>query len=106
MQMTNLFITYDLISPGKNYDAVRRRIKQLGQSHQLQHSLFYVHTELSMADAYIFVATALKANERLAVIDVQSGVVTNWAHPPIEACNAIWVVPKNISPDHQESYSL
>ena len=30
----NLFIAYDLMRPGQNYEAVRDRIKSLGQWHQ------------------------------------------------------------------------
>ena len=40
----NLFIAYDLLQPGQNYEAVRDRIKSLGQWPQFQLSLFYVHT--------------------------------------------------------------
>ena len=36
----NLFIAYDLMQPGQNYEAVRDRIKSLGQWHQFQLSLF------------------------------------------------------------------
>lgn len=32
----NLFIAYDLIPPGQNYEAVRQRIRELGQWHQFQ----------------------------------------------------------------------
>lgn len=49
---TNLFVAYDLCEPGQNYDAVRERIKSLGQWHQFQYSLFYVSTERSAADAF------------------------------------------------------
>ena len=40
----NFFIAYDLLQPGQNYEAVRDRIKSLGQWHQFQLSLFYVQT--------------------------------------------------------------
>lgn len=86
----NLFIAYDLMSPGQNYDVVRDRIKLLGSWHQFQYSLFYVHTELSAADAYAFVSAVIDGNDRLAVIDAQAGVVTSWDHPPIDEINAIW----------------
>lgn len=89
----NLFIAYDLMSPGQNYDAVQRRIMDLGPFHKFQYSLFYVHSSLTPEQAYAHIAGALDGNDRLAVINAQSGVVTNWDHPPIDAINAIWSQP-------------
>ena len=86
----NLFIAYDLMSPGQNYDAVRDAIKGLGATHQFQYSLFYVHTQHSPASAYAIIHSVMDANDRLAVIDAASGVVSNWDNPPIDAINAIW----------------
>lgn len=86
----NLFIAYDLMSPGQNYDAVRDAIKGLGQWHQFQYSLFYVNTQHSPAEAYAIVSQWIDSNDRLAVIDAASGVVSNWDNPPIDAINAIW----------------
>ena len=40
----NLFVAYDLVPPGQNYDAVRDAVRDLGQWHQFQFSLFYVNT--------------------------------------------------------------
>ena len=87
---TNLFIAYDLMSPGQNYDAVRDAIKSLGQWYQFQYSLFYVSTQYSAADAYKIVGASLDANDRLAVIEANSAIVTNWDRPPIDAINAVW----------------
>jgi hypothetical protein len=89
----NLFIAYDLMRPGQNYDAVRDAIKSLGQWWQAQYSLFYVHTEYSPLAAYALVAPFLDSNDRLAVINAASGVVSNWDHPPIDAINTIWTAP-------------
>ena len=89
----NLFIAYDLMSPGQNYDAVQRKIKELGLWHQFQLSLFYVHTQLSPQEAYAHVASAADANDRIAVIDANSGLVSNWDQPPINEINLIWNRP-------------
>jgi hypothetical protein len=86
----NLFIAYDLFAPGQNYDAVRDRIKGLGLWHQFQFSLFYVNTELSPSEAFRRVAEVMDDNDRLAVINAASGVVSNWDHPPLAEINAIW----------------
>lgn len=89
----NLFIAYDLMSPGQNYDAVRDRIRELGQHWQFQYSLFYVHTQLTPQQAYNHVAGALDGNDKLAIIVADGGIVTNWDHPPLDAINAIWHQP-------------
>ena len=86
----NLFIAYDLMSPGQNYDAVRDAIRSLGQWHQFQFSLFYVSTDLSPGAAFAHVNAVMDANDRLAVINAEGGVVSTWDHPPIDAVNAIW----------------
>lgn len=88
--MFNLFIAYDLMAPGQNYDRVRDAIKGLGRWHQFQLSLFYVSTDQSPADAFAIVNAAMDINDRLAVINAQGGVVSDWDHPPIDAINAIW----------------
>ncbi|MEN5206766.1 hypothetical protein ABE493_01395 [Stenotrophomonas terrae] len=89
----NLFIAYDLIAMGQNYEAVRDAIKSLGQWHQFQYSLFYVNTQHSPAAVYNIVLAAMDANDKLAVIDAQSGIVTDWDRPPIAEINAIWFKP-------------
>lgn len=88
--MYNLFIAYDLMSPGQNYEAVRDAIKSLGQWHQFQLSLFYVHTQHSPSEAFSIVASAADRNDRIAVINAHSGVVSTWDKPPIDAINSIW----------------
>lgn len=86
----NLFIAYDLNSPGQNYDQVRDAIKALGTWHQFQFSLFYVHTDMSPSEAYALVTAVMDANDKLCVINAESGIVTTWDRPPIAAINAIW----------------
>jgi hypothetical protein len=88
--MANLFIAYDLMSPGQSYDTVRDAIKALGQWHQFQYSLFYVSTVLSPREAYDRVILSMDRNDRLAVIDAAAGIVTGWDQPPINEINAIW----------------
>ena len=89
----NLFIAYDLMRPGQNYEAVRDKIKDLGQWHQFQLSLFYVHTSHSPQETYALVAAVMDTNDRLAVIDPSGGIVSTWERPPIDAINAIWFQP-------------
>lgn len=92
----NLFIAYDLMSPGQNYDAVRDAIKALGAWHQFQYSLFYVSTQHSPDTAFALVQAAMDGNDRLAVINASDeigAIVSNWDHPPIDEINAIWSSP-------------
>ena len=86
----NLFIAYDLLEPGQNYDAVRKAIRDLGKWHQFQYSLFYVNTEMTAAEAFAVVQSKMDPNDRLIVIDAQGGVTTTWDRPPISEINAIW----------------
>ena len=92
----NLFIAYDLIPPGQNYEVVRDKIRSLGQWHQFQYSLFYVSTDLSPQQAYAEVFAVMDARDRLAVINCDfalGAIVSNYDQPLIEAINAIWVRP-------------
>tara|TARA_R110000868_G_scaffold102229_1_gene281541 strand:+ start:1087 stop:1365 length:279 start_codon:yes stop_codon:yes gene_type:complete len=86
----NLFIAYDLLKPGQNYDGVRDAIKGLGQWHQFQLSLFFVHSEHSPQEAFNIVHRAMDATDRLAIIDAVGGIVSDWDRPPIDAINAVW----------------
>jgi len=88
--MANLFVAYDLMSPGQNYDRVRVAIESLGVYWQFQFSLYYVQTDAGPAEAFNRIWLAMDSNDRLAVIIADGGIVTNWDHPPIDAINTIW----------------
>jgi hypothetical protein len=89
----NLFIAYDLIPPGQNYEAVREAIRSLGKWHQFQYSLFYVNTPYSAEEAARVVLGVMDTKDRLAVIDARGGVFTTWDRPPISEINEIWFAP-------------
>jgi hypothetical protein len=86
----NLFIAYDLMEPGQNYDQVRDAIKSLGKWHQFQFSLFYVNTPHDPHAAAAIVLATMDRNDRLAVVNAVGGVVTTWDRPPITEINSIW----------------
>ena len=90
---SNLFIAYDLASPGQNYDAIRDRIRSIGANWQFQFSLFYVHTPMTAQEAYAYIVQVMDKNDRLAVINCTEAIVTNWDHPPVDDINAIWRAP-------------
>ncbi|MBI4723652.1 MAG: hypothetical protein HY765_01115 [Rhodomicrobium sp.] len=89
----NLFIAYDLMSPGQNYDAVRERIRSLGRWYQFQYSLFYVKTELSVQDAHAVIRQAMDLDDKLVVIDANSAFVSTYPKPDIEAVKFEWFTP-------------
>ncbi|XSG83519.1 MAG: hypothetical protein ACPW61_07020 [Methyloligella sp. ZOD6] len=89
----NLFIAYDLMEPGQNYDAVRDEIRSLGPWHQFQFSLFYVHSHVDPIAAFNRISAVMDSNDRLAVINAQMGVISDWDRPPINEINAIWHNP-------------
>ena len=86
----NLFIAYDLISAGQNYERITDAIKKLGKWHQFQYSLYYVNTEMSAQEAYSFLYDYIDSNDRLCVINAESALVTVWDKPPLDAINTLW----------------
>lgn len=67
--MNNLFISYDLKSPGQNYERVIAAIKTLGSWAKVQYSLFYVKSAYSASEAVDIVRRAQDANDSVIVID-------------------------------------
>lgn len=86
----NFFIAYDLDQPGQNYEAVHDRIKSLGRWYHAQQSLFYVHTELSAAEAHRHVFQVMDSNDKLIVVDATGA----WMYPAppdhVDAINRVW----------------
>lgn len=86
----NLFIAYDLMSPGQNYDRVTDTIKALGAHCHIQLSMFYVHTELNAQSAHDVVRAVMDPNDKLAVIDANAAVITSYNPTLINDINRIW----------------
>jgi hypothetical protein len=89
----NLFIAYDLRQPIQNYEQVRAAIESLGKYYQFQQSLYYLHTNHSPSEVFGAVGQFMDANDKLVVINAQSGIVSTGDRPPIDAINAIWHLP-------------
>ncbi len=68
----NLFISYDLNSPGKDYEAVIQRIKSLGNWAKVQKSFWYVNSTLTCAQAASQVWAVMDANDSLIVVDASN----------------------------------
>lgn len=86
----NLFVAYDLDTPGQNYDAVHERIKSLGRWYHAQQSLFYVHTNLTPKEAHDAVLAVMDSNDKLMVVESTGA----WMYPAppadVEAINRVW----------------
>ena len=65
----NLFISYDLLSPGQQYEKVIDAIKTLGSWAKVEKSLWYVNSSLSAKSAAMKVYAAMDSNDILIVID-------------------------------------
>lgn len=70
--MNNLFISYDLITPGQTYDKVAAAIKSLGAWAKVQYSFWYVKSAHSASTAAAIVRGAQDANDSLIVVDASN----------------------------------
>lgn len=91
--MTNLFISYDLMTQGKDYTAVQKAIKSLGWWRHVQLSQFYVHTHLTEAQATAIVWAAMDSNDRLTVVTALSASMPHLLKADIDAINQTWNAP-------------
>lgn len=65
----NLFVSYDLMQKGQNYEAVIAEIKKLGSWAKVNYSLWYVNSQLSASEAAKRVWAVMDSNDKLIVID-------------------------------------
>ena len=75
----NLFISYDLYEPGKNYQAVGAAIKELGSWAKVQKSFWYVRSTFSSAQACEHVRRSIDSNDSLIVVDATNNSA-NWVN--------------------------
>jgi hypothetical protein len=74
--MNNLFISYDLNTPGQDYSRVIEAIKALGGWAKVQKSLWYVKTTLSASEALNRIRPTLDRNDSLIVVDATNKTAT------------------------------
>ncbi|EOX4102479.1 CRISPR-associated protein Cas2 [Vibrio alginolyticus] len=89
----NLFISYDLNSPGQNYDNVIKEIKTLGSWAKVQKSFWYVNSTLTASQAVNRVWAQMDQNDTLIVVDATNGDAA-WQNLSNEVANHIkseWV---------------
>jgi hypothetical protein len=73
----NLFISYDLNSPGQNYTTVIDKIKSLGSWANVQKSHWYVSSNYSANEARDLVWSVMDNNDSLIVIDAKDAAWNN-----------------------------
>lgn len=86
--MNNFFISYDLNSPGQNYDKVTAAIKNLGNWAKLQKSLFYVKASLSAQEAFNRVRAVMDQNDSLVVVNATNNDAI-WINVPADAAKHV-----------------
>ena len=68
----NLFISYDLYSPGQNYEDVIAAIKKLGNWAKVQKSFWYVNSNFTPSQAVDAVWAVMDKNDSIIVVDTTS----------------------------------
>lgn len=65
----NLLISYDLYSPGQNYEDVADAIKSLGNWAKVHLSFWYVNSNYTASEASKKVWAVMDSNDSLIVVD-------------------------------------
>jgi hypothetical protein len=68
----NIFISYDLKSPGQDYSKIISEIKTLGPWAKVLESLWFVSTTLSASDVVSKLKTKIDYNDSIIVIDAKN----------------------------------
>lgn len=66
---SNLIVSYDLYSPGKDYSKVIEAIKALGSWAKVHKSVWYIKSSLTCEQAARYVWATMDANDSLMVVD-------------------------------------
>ena len=68
----NLFISYDLNSPGQDYSAIITEIKSLGSWTKVHKSFWYVNSNLSAEEAAKKIRGKMDSNDSLIVVNTST----------------------------------
>lgn len=73
--MANFFVSYDLIKPEKNYEALATAIRNSsGSWARVQYSLWYVKANMTAAQLAQRLWNSMDANDKLLVIDASNNI--------------------------------
>jgi hypothetical protein len=83
--MNNLFISYDLNSPGQDYAKIHDAIKSLGNWAKVQKSFWYLKSQYSEAQVKDKLWAIMDQNDSLIVINAttNSAAWEGLAHPDV-----------------------
>ena len=70
----NLFISYDLYTPGQDYEKVAKAIKSLGNWAKVQKSFWYVNSGHTASEAVDVVWATMDKNDSLIVVDATNNM--------------------------------
>jgi hypothetical protein len=86
----NLFISYDLNSPGQDYTTVIEKIKSLGSWAKVQKSHWYVSSNYSASAARDLIWSAMDNNDSLIVIEAKDAAWNNLTNEVTEHIQNNW----------------
>jgi hypothetical protein len=81
----NLHVSYDLKNPGRDYDTVIERIKQLGGWAKIHYSFWYLKTDLSAWQVRDELVKVTDADDSIYVVDATSNEAAWHNIPPAVA---------------------
>jgi hypothetical protein len=94
MMKRNLFVSYDLNTPGQNYEEVIAEIKKQGDSWaKVHYSLFYLKSDKTAQQIAEAVWRKMDANDRLIVVDATNNDAF-WYNLPTDVSDLIQKVWK------------
>lgn len=92
--LNNLFISYDLMSPGQNYDKIIEAIKYLGSWAKIHQSYWYVKSSYSAKEAADYISQYMDRNDKLLVLNSSTN-------------DAYWYnLPQNVSEHIKTQWTL
>lgn len=88
----NLFVSYDLMAEGQNYERIATAIESLGSWAKVHKSLWYVNSNLTASQAVDHLKSAVDKNDKVLVIDTTNN-------------NAAWnILDPRVSAHMQENW--
>ena len=94
----NLFIAYDLVTPGQDYPELREAIERLGGYSWLQYSLAYVKTDMVPARVHAHLRGFMDPNDRLAVIVAADAFVSSYPEEAMTVLRRVFNAPQLAAP--------
>lgn len=88
--MNNVLVAYDLNTIGQDYQRVIGKIKALGNSVQLQRSLWLLKTMHSATDVRDVLLTVIDNNDSLVVVDAKAIAWHGISNPAENFINFYW----------------